>query len=645
MERIALVSPHREFGKVALEVAQEMNIVLDYYNCDLDGIDKLLISMESSPPDVILSRGGLGILLKKKAKIPVSVVPVGILDILQCCSEAKEYDSHIGVTSFEKPLIGIEEIEKVLGVSITPIIFTTQKQLKEQIAFLSQETKCCIVGGGPSVKYAEEYGLPSVYLTSNPVTIKDALLQAQELAELHQEIKKQNSRLKAILDSIYDGVVAVDQYGKIELVNQSAEKIFSLTGRDWEGKFIHDILPSSCLGEVLQDGISQIGVIQKEGRVRIVTNRVPVRLKNELIGAVATFQEAERIARVEQKVRHSLLADHNFSARFYFSDIISVSKVMEEKKLLAQRFAGSDHTVLIYGESGTGKELFAQSIHHSSNRKKQPFVAVNCGALPASLLESELFGYEEGAFTGAKRKGRYGLFELAHQGTLFLDEIDSLSLEFQGRLLRVLQEGEFMRIGGERMIPVDVRIITATNSNPVTLLAEKRMREDLYYRLNVLYLELPPLRKRKEDVAPMIEQWLQKAKSPFLKGPLSKMQPWLENYSWPGNVRELHNILERVSLYLGDFAEKDYPPEKIFEMIAPQILVERDNQEVLQKEYQADLKKNEQEWIERALVEKGTLEKAAKSLGMSRSTLWRKLRSFKNEQMVSKMTRFEDGES
>ena len=631
MERIALVSPYRQFGKMAMAVAADMNLALEYHESDLEGLRDLVRDFELNPPDVILSRGGTAASLKQYTAIPVESVDVGVLDILKCCMEAKKYSDHIAITNFKSSLFGIEEIEEALDVSITQIIFQDQKSLKEKILFLSNETRCCLIGGGPSVKYAEEFGLPTVYLRAHVSTMQSALLRAQELGRLHRLIKKQSSRLVAILDSVYDGVIAVDNEGRVDLINKSAEKVFGLNSREAMGRDIKSVLPSSRLDEVLIDGMSQIGMVQQEGKVRIVTNRVPIKIKDKIIGAVATFQEVEKMVRTEQQVRRELLADRNFLARFSFGDIIGKSKVLEERKALAQRFSGSDFTVLIYGESGTGKELFAQSIHNESKRKEKPFVAVNCGALPPNLLESELFGYEEGAFTGAKRKGRQGLFELAHQGTLFLDEIDSLPLEFQGRLLRVIQEGEFMRVGGERMIPVDVRIVAATNSRPETLLAERRIRDDLYYRLNVLYLELPPLRKRREDILILAENFLKKPKSPQTVEILMKLEPWLTGYSWPGNIRELHNVMERLYLYSSEWDAKKIDAAAILEMIAPQIMTA--SKSVLEKggkNLKADLKIREEERIEKVIEETGSIDEAAKVLGISRSTLWRKKKKLQN---------------
>lgn len=620
MERIALVSPYRSFGKLVQEVAMEISLDLEYYESDLYHCSKTLCLLEKDPPDVILSRGGLGSMLKKGTDIPIESVSIGIIDILKCCMEARKYSDHIVITSFANPLVGLEEIEEALNVSITQIVFENQQHLEQQIQLLGDETQCCLIGGGPSVEYAKSRSIPAIYLSTHPSTIRESLLRAVETAKLHQLIRKQTSRLTAILDSIFDGVIAVDEQGRLELINRSAEKILGLRGREVIGKHAQKILSNSKLEEVLVTGESQIGMLQQEGKVKIVTNRVPIRVKNKLIGAVATFQEAERVVRMEQKVRKDLMKGQSFSTRFSFSDIIGNSQVMRERKELAHRFSRSHFAVFIFGESGTGKEMFAQSIHHQSTRRDSPFVAVNCGALPPSLLESELFGYEEGAFTGARKKGKMGLFELAHEGTLFLDEIDSLPIEFQGRLLRVIQEGELMRIGGERLIPVNVRIIAAANSRPEHLLAEKKIRDDLYYRLNVLYLELPSLRERPEDVLLLADSFLGQSNLTCLRQKLQDIRQDLENYLWPGNVRELHNVMERIGLYAEDCESGRMDMKTVLRVIAPHIQEREPNRLGAGQNW----KDREKEWIEQVIKEKGSLGEAAEALGMSRSTLWRK---------------------
>nr|WP_274608171.1 sigma 54-interacting transcriptional regulator [Peribacillus sp. TH27] len=250
-------------------------------------------------------------------------------------------------------------------------------------------------------------------------------------------------------------------------------------------------------------------------------------------------------------------------AKYKFNDIISKSSKIEQVKKQAKKMALSDSNVLIIGESGTGKELFANSIHNYSSRNPFPFVAVNCSALPDNLLESELFGYEEGAFTGAKRGGKKGLFEQAHRGTIFLDEIGDISSNLQSRLLRVLQQKEVLRVGGTKVIPVDVRVIAATNKDLFHLVQERQFRDDLYYRLKVLQLNIPPLRERVEDIFPLIKHFMFKKRTQLTFS--SEAQYCLESYNWPGNIRELENMVECLGIMAdGEIIETDLPFPNLF---------------------------------------------------------------------------------
>ena len=291
---------------------------------------------------------------------------------------------------------------------------------------------------------------------------------------------------------------------------------------------------------------------------------------------------------------------------------------VELKKIIvqAQEYAGSDATVLIAGESGTGKELFAQSIHNYSRRSAQPFVAVNCAAMSSQLLESELFGYEEGAFTGAKRGGKRGVFELADMGTVFLDEIAEMSLETQAHLLRVLEQREVMRVGGERIRPVNIRVITATNKDLRRMVLDGTFRKDLYYRLNVLKIRVPSLRERSEDIPMLTIHFLRR----FYAGPdIEKLcaiaeNPLLRSYDWPGNIRELRNFAERISVLSGTSQNYDELVSDYFKPLleAVDTGMHRSDQRTI---------------ILNALKDNnGNRENTAKALGMSRSTLWRKMK-------------------
>lgn len=285
------------------------------------------------------------------------------------------------------------------------------------------------------------------------------------------------------------------------------------------------------------------------GKRPIATKRIPIKTGSQVTGVVATFQEVSQLQKFEQSIRQKLY-DKGLTAKFQLHQIIGESPALRKAKDLARTYAATDSTVMITGASGTGKELFAQSIHNLSSRCNAPFVAVNCAALPENLLESELFGYEEGAFSGAKKGGKIGLVELAHLGTLFLDEIGEMPLSLQTRILRMIQEKEVMRLGGDKIIPVNVRILVATNQDLTQLVATRKFREDLYYRLNVLPLHLPPLRERPEDISWLVEHFIQEfaTKRSIIKNISAEALEVLKEYPWFGNVRELANVVERLVL-------------------------------------------------------------------------------------------------
>jgi transcriptional regulator with PAS, ATPase and Fis domain len=350
------------------------------------------------------------------------------------------------------------------------------------------------------------------------------------------------------MDFIHDGIIAVNEKGSISIFNKTAEKIFNKTGK-FIGKHISNIIDATGLPEVLKTGKAHLGELQQVGKIVIATNRVPIIVDGHIKGAVATFQDVTQIQRMERKIRREL-HQKGLIAKYNFDDITYKSKIMKDTIGKAQKYARLDATtVLILGETGTGKELFAHSIHNNSPRAKGPFVAINCAALPESLLESELFGYAEGAFTGARKGGKVGLFEMAHRGTIFLDEIGEMPLNLQSRLLRVIQEKEVMKVGDDRVIPVDVRIIASTNRDLVKNIESGKFRKDLFYRLNVLTLKIPPLRERKEDIITLVEIFIaefSEKTEKAIKGLTEEAYKFLLELDYPGNVRELKGIIERA---------------------------------------------------------------------------------------------------
>ena len=311
--------------------------------------------------------------------------------------------------------------------------------------------------------------------------------------------------------------------------------------------------------EVVQTGRAQLSQIQKVKNNSILTNRIPIKVKGKVEGAVATFQEISKIQDYEKMIR-SELYKKGLTANYTFYDYIGENKEVKEQIAKAKIYAKTNSTVLIIGESGTGKEILAQSIHNASDRNNNPFVAVNCSAIPENLLESELFGYEEGAFSGAKKGGKVGLFELAHTGTILLDEIGNMPLNLQARLLRVLQEKEIWRLGSDRSIKVDVRVIASTNDNLFEMVKRGDFRRDLYFRLNVLKLEPMPLRERKDDIELIFNYYINKYSKTHISIDEELMHK-IKDYVWPGNVRELQNFVERVCLLNGYV-----PVKRVFEI-------------------------------------------------------------------------------
>ncbi|MGI6551753.1 MAG: sigma 54-interacting transcriptional regulator [Bacillota bacterium] len=349
--------------------------------------------------------------------------------------------------------------------------------------------------------------------------------------------------LEAIIQRINNGVIATDQAGKIVICNKIAEKMFGIKREEVLGQNADVVLPNLEINKPMSTGKKDENIEKLYQDKHILINRIPLEYDNAINGAVLTAYEFSEVEKIEKKLRKHVYSKGHV-ARYTFDDIDGDNPALRKQISNAKKFASLDMTVLIEGETGTGKELMAHAIHNASKRKKGPFVAINCAALPKDLLESELFGFEEGTFTGARKGGKPGLFEQAHLGTLFLDEIGEIPPEIQVKLLRAIEAKEVMRIGGDGLISVDVRIIAATNRNLKSLVAQKKFREDLYFRLNVLKVYIPPLRERKEDILPLMDSMLReygKSVDDFLTEEIRRL---LIQYNWPGNIRELRNITE-----------------------------------------------------------------------------------------------------
>lgn len=446
--------------------------------------------------------------------------------------------------------------------------------------------------------------------------------------------EKLMATLEAVVENSYEGMVVIDDQEKIILMNQFFLDVMDLKAQDVIGRKIQEISPDSNLPQTLKTGKAQFGETWHIKGRDFVVMRVPIERDGKIVGALAKtlFKNmeiakmfAKKVMRLEENLAYYKEEFGKIHAsRFAFDDIIGESQIMKKAKSLAKRASQTTSTILILGESGTGKEVFSHAIHKSSSRSSGPYIKVNCAALPEDLLESELFGYDEGAFTGARKGGKPGKFELADKGTIFLDEIGDMSFGMQAKLLRVLQEREVERLGGTEPIKVDVRIIAATNRDLHKMVMEHTFRLDLYYRLNVLTIELPPLRDRKEDIGSislgLIEK-INKRLGTEIRGLAPESLTYLCTYDWPGNIRELENILERAIVICDDSwifpKHLSLPGSNDSYSYSPEQSLERALQEA------------EREIIQKALLRaQGNKMQAARMLGIHRSVLYKKLTKY-----------------
>jgi transcriptional regulator with PAS, ATPase and Fis domain len=377
--------------------------------------------------------------------------------------------------------------------------------------------------------------------------IQDFVYSSKKVVKTLKENNLIMKQLNTILDVINDGIIGIDGDCNIIFSNENAKKLFDSNHDD---NIDLNIISDLDIMNICGNNFEKYRKIHEINGKKILLTMMPIKQDDSDSGIVMTFKDLSEIVEMENMVRSNLLKKGHI-AKHRFSDIVGNSEAMKKAINIAKRLAKSDSTLLLTGESGTGKELFAQAIHNESKKSNGPFVAVNFAALPENLLESELFGYEEGSFTGAKKGGHTGLFEQAHKGTIFLDEIGDASLKIQARLLRVLQEKEVLRIGATKIIPIDIRIIAATNKNLDELVERGEFREDLYYRLKVLPIEIPPLRERKEDIPYLIESIMRRFPNGRDMKLSSELERALMDYDWPGNIRELENVLE----YMYNIAE------------------------------------------------------------------------------------------
>ncbi|WP_027364261.1 sigma-54-dependent Fis family transcriptional regulator [Desulfotruncus alcoholivorax] len=629
LPKVGVMSPNDNFSKAAYDLACELGINLIINKYDGINMEKVLKKWENGMAvEAVVTGSTIAALLRGKTKLPVVPVRVSGYDVLAALNKAKSVGRKVVMAEYEY-LSYREDISgfaSMLGMDVQLMRYREREQLVEALTKMRGQVDAVVASALTAIESARVAGLPAFLVQDDPLFIRDALEKAVQISRVRRRNAKLCRSLQAILDNAYDGILGIDELGKVVIYNPVAERIIGLSAEKVLGQPLSRVIKFNGLcRELIGDGGAASGKVLSIYGLSLVVNRVPITLGNQS-GLVVIFQVDEKIKKIDTTIKKEINRQ-GLVAQFRFSDILGRSAMIEETVKEARKYTRSDAAVLITGESGTGKELFAQSIHNESARRNGPFVAINCAALPESLLESELFGYEDGAFTGARKGGKQGLFAISNGGTIFLDEIGDLSPSLQARLLRVLQQKEVLPVGGTRVIPVDVRVISATNRNLQEAVEKGEFRIDLFYRLNVLHLHIPPLRMRLEDVPLMFKHFYRRLTGNDYYNELVLED--LKTYLWPGNVRELEGFVERY-VALGEDDEKGVTT---FRKLLKKMKQNRhgesfpcDSGQVLMVKL-SSMEDMERQVIEQAadIVEGGKGE-LAKILGLSRTTLWKKLK-------------------
>ena len=607
MTPILFLAPFPGMADLAAKIGEQMRMQLIVEITD----DAKAAAVVKKYPDaeVVVSRGGVAEQIKSFDNINVVEITMSVNDLLSILSRLTEQGvRRIGIVSRANLFDGTVGDFSIADTEVYIRSCTDEQEIRQTVLQLFEQKVEAIIGCRMAHETAKECGLIAELLDSSAVSVKKALEEAVRLLKAQAREKLQTAQLMAIIDNIEEGVIAVSGDKRVSFYNNCAKRVCIGENKKLTFGHVADLLKYRN-----QEKITTINGNSVLARI------IPLEFNNQKQGDVITFQEVSSIQAFERKIRFSLYQKGLYAKRT-FDDIIGLSATMTQLIAKAKKYANYDSNLLIYGETGTGKEVLAQSVHNHSKRQNGPFVSVNTASIPPSLLESELFGYAEGAFTGARKGGKQGLFELAHGGTIFLDEIGELTPEVQSRLLRVLQEKEIMRIGDDKIIPIDVRIISATNRDLFEQVKLGAFRQDLYYRIHVLGLRIPPLKERVEDIPLLFDFYVKKFSAK--EGRCVSVSPSAINlltaYSWPGNIRQLRNIAEVVAYSGDDVIEVRHIAETLEEQ---ETRIESCGCITIPEK--GSLKQMETEII-KCLLAKQTPDEVCQQLGISRVTLWRK---------------------
>jgi propionate catabolism operon transcriptional regulator len=629
-----LVVSAYELADLALDAAQELagrlrvRALRGHFEGAVDEIRRMAASGEC---DVVLSAGANAEFLRSQVPVPVVSVRVGGFDVMAALSAAGAGAEQTALMLFKAIPTGVAEFLKDYRTPVELRSYTSGADAERLVAELAAAGVRTVVGAGVAVRSARAHGLRGVFLYSRSAVLA-AMEEALSLVHAQGAERVVRERLASVLQHLDAGVVAIDAQGRITAANTAADR---LTG----------VALGAAVGAPLAQALPDLGAVFAAGGDAAHLPRLHAIAGQQLIvrfalllaagvsaGAVFTLNKPSD---VEQAFRHLRAHEKRRAAapRYTLDHLVQASVQMQQVVRRARTIAQhSEASVLVTGPSGVGKELLAQGIHNAGKRRGKRFVAVNCGALTPSLLESELFGYEAGAFTGARREGRAGLFEVADGGTVFLDEIGELPLELQTRLLRVLQEKEVTRVGSHEAVPVNVRVISATHRGLLAMVRDERFRADLFYRLAVVSVEMPPLAQRPADLEALAAQMVGAAlrdvgMDAALPRVLAKLPKVLQAHAWPGNARELQNFAHRVAVCALEAGGAPTAAQLLGLIDLSPVGGAAENDGLSGRR-----KIDELAQIQRVLKAcNGSYEAAATRLGISRTTLWRRLRAGRSD--------------
>lgn len=619
-KNIIIFSASEAFTKVSDNVIKKNNLseLIEIIEMTGEGIIDVAQMAVQHGTKAFIARGRNVNLLRENIPAPVINVQYTYEDIYYSIQKSKYKCENIALIGFDEAFEAMKNFKEVSGCNAQIIQPKTVDSMENDIlSALSTDIKS-LIGGISVKKVAALHNLEHVMLDVNESSIEMAVNSALNILESQDEKDQYLQTILTTINGTSEAIININKDGETIFLNNKAKKIFSNSTDRETNKILFSTIDKDIIFKSKNPIFDKVLTIKNKN---YIANFKPVIVNNKVQSVVVIILDANFIQSSEKQLRLTFNTKGR-TAKNTFDNVIGKSSELANTIYKAKKYSKSNCAVLITGETGTGKEIFAQSMHNYSDRANEPFVAINCAALPSSILESELFGYVKGAFTGAKDEGKIGIFELAHNGTVFLDEIGEMDINIQAKILRVLQEKEVSRLGDNKIIPIDVRIISATNKDLHELIKEKKFREDLYYRLGVLELNLPPLNERLDDIPYLVDYYLKK--NNYDVSFSNNAIELLCSGSYPGNVRQLFNILERAivladSRHISSEDFKNIIDINNFEAIT----VINDNS------LKNSNKNHESSKIIRTLEKyNGDRKKTSQELNISLTTLWRKMKKY-----------------